>query len=241
MTENAMERLLSVCAAWGLTLSEGQAQQFDRFDALLTEWNDRIDLTSVLDPVELVDRHYLDSLSVLRYGGWDLTHASILDLGSGAGFPGVPLAILCPDSRFTLLDALQKRVDYLSLVIDALRLHAEARHERAELLAREELHRECYDFAVSRAVAALPALMELMLPFVRVGGVMIAYKGPQVFGELEQSGASAEKLGGRLLEPIEAPIPGRDFRHVLVAVEKVQPTPVKYPRKPGIPTKRPLA
>lgn len=221
-------------AADGVTLD-----RLARYHALLTEWNARIDLTAVLEPEEMVDRHYLDSAAPLALGLIP-QGARVIDVGTGAGLPGIPLCILRPDLRVTLLDAQRKRVTFLQAAIEALDLPAQAVHMRAEDAARDEAHREAYDVAVSRAVAATPTLLELTLPFVRVGGRAIAWKGPGLQAELEQARRAAHLLGGALEGVLDAPVPGRDWQHVLLACAKRQKTARQYPRRAGLPGKNPL-
>lgn len=221
-------------AADGVTLD-----RLARYHALLTEWNARIDLTAVLEPEEMVDRHYLDSAAPLALGLIP-QGARVIDVGTGAGLPGIPLCILRPDLRVTLLDAQRKRVTFLQAAIEALDLPAQAVHMRAEDAARDEAHRETYDVAVSRAVAATPTLLELTLPFVRVGGRAIAWKGPGLQAELEQARRAAHLLGGALEGVLDAPVPGRDWQHVLLVCAKRQKTARQYPRRAGLPGKNPL-
>ncbi len=221
-------------AADGVTLD-----RLARYHALLTEWNARIDLTAVLDPEEMVDRHYLDSAAPLALGLIP-QGARVIDVGTGAGLPGIPLCILRPDLRVTLLDAQRKRVTFLQAAIEALDLPAQAVHMRAEDAARDEARREAYDVAVSRAVAATPTLLELTLPFVRVGGRAIAWKGPGLQAELEQARRAAHLLGGALEGVLDAPVPGRDWQHVLLVCAKRQKTARQYPRRAGLPGKNPL-
>jgi len=224
----------------GIELDSAQKQRFLAFDALLNQANAAMDLTAVLDPDEAVDRHYLDSLTVLCQPGWIPRDAQIVDVGAGAGFPGIPLLIARPDIEATLLDAQRKRVDFLCRIIEALGLRAQAFHLRAEDAARQTDHRECYDVAVARAVAGLPALLELTLPLVRVGGRALAWKGPAVLEEYESASRAAAMLGGRLCMPVPAPVPGRDWHHLLIAAEKEAKTVRQYPRKAGIPARKPL-
>ena len=240
MSPEAAARLWAGCAALGVELDAGQRERFAAFDALLAEANAVLDLTAVQDPVEAVDRHYLDSLTVLRHPDWIPTGARIVDVGAGAGFPGIPLLIARPDIEATLLDAQRKRVDFLRRVIEALGLRARALHLRAEDAARQAEHRERYDVAVARAVAGLPALLELTLPLVRVGGRALAWKGPAVLEELPMASRAALLLGGCLLPPRTAPVPGRDWNHLLITAEKRSKTMRQYPRKAGVPARNPL-
>lgn len=231
--------LLDGAARMGLSVSAAQAEQFARYHALLTEANARMNLTRVPeDPQEAVYRNYLDCVSPLAGSFPDVKTA--VDVGSGAGFPGIPMAILRPDIRFTLLDALDKRVQFLQGVIDALGLNARAVHLRAEDAARREELREGFDLAMARAVAPMAVLCEYLLPFVKTGGWMLAMKGPGLDEELAQAGPALEALGGALdrVEPLQ--IPGRDWAHSAAWVRKARPTPDRYPRRAGLPEKRPL-
>lgn len=233
------ERLQAGLERLGLAADGVTLDRLARYHALLTEWNARIDLTAVLDPEEMVDRHYLDSAAPLALGLIP-QGARVIDVGTGAGLPGIPLCILRPDLRVTLLDAQRKRVTFLQAAIEALDLPAQAVHMRAEDAARDEARREAYDVAVSRAVAATPTLLELTLPFVRVGGRAIAWKGPGLQAELEQARRAAHLLGGALEGVLDAPVPGRDWQHVLLVCAKRQKTARQYPRRAGLPGKNPL-
>jgi len=216
-------------------LPEGAAARFDTFHRLLAQWNQRMDLTAVMDDTEALFRHYLDSLAampLLPEG------ARVVDVGTGAGFPGVPLALARPDISMTLLDALKKRVDFLAHALAAIGLGAEAVHARAEDFARER--REAFDVAVSRAVAPLPVLLEWLLPLVRVGGQCILWKGPNFAREMEGGRRVAPLLGGGSIRVVDMPVPGSGFAHVLVVVTKDDATPDRFPRKAGMAVKRPL-
>lgn len=240
MDEMRRRHLALGCAALGIALTDAQAAQFAVFDAMLSQANTRMDLTAVLDPIEAIDRHYIDSLTPLMHPEWLPVGAQVVDVGSGAGFPGIPLAIARPDIALTLIDAQQKRVGFLCEVIDALHLRATAVHLRAEDAGQSPEHRERYDVAVSRAVAGLPTLLELTLPLVRVGGRAISWKGPAVHAEMERAHRAAALLGGALQGPFSAPVPGRDWQHTLVLGDKVRETVRQYPRKAGLPTRKPL-
>lgn len=231
--------LLAHARAMGLGLTDRQAAQFERYHALLTEANGRMNLTRVPeDPAEAIDRNYLDCAAVLA-GAFPKIERAV-DVGSGAGFPGVPLSILLPDTHFVLIDALAKRVEFLKGVIDALGLNAEALHLRAEDAARKDELREAFDLATARAVAPMNVLSEYLLPFVRVGGWALALKGPGLEDELSQAEAAIATLGGRLERVQPLPIPGRDWDHRAAWIAKAAPTPEKYPRRSGVVEKRPL-
>ena len=232
--------LLRRAEAAGIPLTAEQAEKFEVYHRMLTEANARFNLTRVPeDAAEAVDRNYLDCIAPLK-AGLPEGVARIIDVGSGAGFPGVPLAICLPELRFVLLDSLGKRVEFLRSVIDALGLNAEALHLRAEEGARRPQLREQFDLATARAVAPLNLLAEYLLPFVRVGGRMLAYKGPGVDAERAEAEFAFETLGARFERAEAVAIPGRDWNHCLAWVEKIAPTPDKYPRRSGKPEKSPL-
>ena len=234
-----IELLLRRAQAAGIPLNREQAEKIEAYHRMLIEANARFNLTRVPDDeAEAIDRNYLDSLAPLRFGLSDVARA--IDVGSGAGFPGIPLAICMPDTHFVLLDSLGKRVDFLNDVIAALNLNAEAIHLRAEDGARRPELRETFDLATARAVASLNLLAEYLLPFVRVGGAMLAYKGPSLEEELTAAEGALGILGGRFIRVERADIPGRDWDHRLCWIEKVESTPDKYPRKAGKPEKNPL-
>ena len=231
--------LLDRAAAMGIPMTAGQAEQFNLYHEMLVEANARMNLTRVPDdPAEAVDRNYLDCVAPLAGGFPDA--ATAVDVGSGAGFPGIPLAIMLPDTRFTLIDALGKRVDFLREVIDRLGLNAVALHLRAEDAARREGLREGFDLAVARAVAPMNVLCEYLLPLVKVGGHMLALKGPGLDDELTQAGNALSLLGGAIERTQPLAIPGRDWNHQAAWIKKAAPTPEKYPRRAGAAEKRPL-
>lgn len=217
------------------SLPQGAAAKFDVFHTMLQAANETMDLTAILSDEDALYRHYLDSLTAL-----DLldTGARVIDVGTGAGFPGVPLLLARPDLSMTLLDALKKRTDFLRQAAAAIPFEATVVHGRAEAYAKDR--REQYDVAVSRAVASLPVLLEWLLPFVRVGGECILWKGPGVQAEMEAARRVSALLGGGEIDIKNAPVAGRDWQHVLVIVKKEKPTPDAFPRKPGMAVKRPL-
>ncbi len=222
----------------GLAMSPQQAEQFKAYHALLLKANAQFNLTRVSeDESEACDRNYLDSLTLLQH----LEGAkSLIDVGSGAGFPGVPLAIMRPDVSITLLDSLGKRVEFLKSVIAELGLNARALHMRSEEAAGKAEFREVFDVACARAVADLTVLSELLLPFVKVGGRMLAMKGPGAEEELENAAFAISELGGGEAAVLEAPIPDRSWEHKIVRVSKLAPTPARFPRRAGMAEKRPL-
>lgn len=222
----------------GVPLPEGAARALNRYHDLLLEWNARMDLTSVSQQ-DMAQRHFLDSLLPLTLPDCFPAGLRLIDVGTGAGFPGLPLAIARPDFRVTLLEAQGKRCQFLRAVAEDLRLRNVAIiQERAEVLGRAEGHREAYDRAVARAVAPLNILCEYLLPFVKPSGAALCWKGPAVSEELEDGAAAARMLGGEMEPLIHLELDGT--RHVLAPIRKTEKTPPQYPRKNGIPSKRPL-
>ena len=232
--------LLESARTMGVAMTAMQADQFAVYHELLVSAYAKFNLTRVPDELrEAADRNYLDCISPLAHDFPADIH-SLIDVGSGAGFPGLPLSIMLPDVHIVLVDALDKRVKFLQSVIDQLHLNAEAVHARAEDAARRPELREHFDIAVARAVAPLNVLCEYLLPFVRVGGHMLALKGPSLDAELSDAAFALDTLGARLERVENAEIPGRDWSHRLAYLEKTAPTPEKYPRKAGVPEKKPL-
>ena len=234
------ERLKTGLETMGVAADETALDRFEAFHAILDEYNARMDLTAVLDEDERVDRHDLDSAAPLAHGLL-VQGAKVIDVGTGAGFPGMPLLILRPDLQIMFLDALNKRILFLEDALKRLGLTAATLHARAEDAAKMAAHREQYDAAVSRAVANAATLEELTLPFVKKGGVAIAWKGPGVADELTAARRAAFLLGGTVRGTVDAPIPRRaDWAHVLLLTDKTGTTPKAYPRKAGTPGKKPL-
>jgi len=238
MNANAIFSRMNAC---GISISEAAASRIARYHDMLLDYNTRMDLTAVTDPDEMPDRHYVDSLSVLKMPDALPLGARLIDVGSGAGFPGLPLAIAREDLSVVLLDSLKKRVGFLADVISELKLsNVQAVHLRAEDGAHNPLYREQFDVGIARAVAALPVLLEYVLPFVKQGGQALLWKGPGVKAELADGERVAALLGGEVLAPVSMPIQGRDWQHFIIPVRKSFPTPRQYPRKSGTPLKQPL-
>ena len=234
--------LIERAAAMGLALGGEAARRLSAYQALLEDWNTRVNLTGNASFDALLDMHLMDSLTPLTVNGLLPDGAAVIDVGSGAGLPGIPLAVLRPDLKITLLDSLGKRVKFLEAAIGALELkNVTAVHARAEDAAHDARYRERFDIALARAVAALPVLLELLLPFVRTGGKAVAYKGPSVEDELTAGKRAAFLLGGGPPEAIGvSALPLAEHRHCLVVNEKRVNTPGQYPRKAGTPGKNPL-
>ena len=225
----------------GIEISMEAAEKFAAYRQMVVEANRTMNLTRISeDPEEAVDRDALDALAPLRIPGLMAPVRSLIDVGSGAGVPGVVLAICLPDVRVTLLDATKKRADFLKRVIETLQLNARAVHARCEDAARDPALRDAFDCATARAVAGLPALLELSLPFVKPGGFFLAYKGPALEDELPAAKRALMLLGGKARKPVFLAIPGRDWDHRLLVVDKLRATQIAYPRKVGDPEKQPL-
>ena len=235
------ERMMKRLAECGLPAEERLAAQLTHYHEMLMDWNTRLDLTAVLEEDEMVDRHYMDSLMALTVPGLIPEKGRLIDVGTGAGLPGLPLALARPDLEVVLMDAQQKRLNFLQAVIDELKLtNVTLVHARAEEGARRPELREQFDVAVARAVASVSVLSEYLLPFVRVGGKALCWKGPAVMEELEQGRKAAFLVGGHAGELIPCVIPGRDWNHLLLPIDKRAKTARQYPRKPGTPAKNPL-
>lgn len=239
----------------GLRLSSEHLAKFQRYYEELVSWNQRFNLTAVTGYDEVQLRHFLDSIScLLAWPGWDCEAAAgqlpivrqpqpwlCLDVGAGAGFPGLPLKIVCPELRLTLLESTRKKVEFLFHLIGDLGLqNVDVVWERAEALGQNSHYRERYDIVLARAVAELPVLAEFCLPFCRVGGRFIAQKGAEAEREVEAAGTAIERFGGAVREVREVSLLGQRERRVLVIIDKVSATPPAYPRRPGIPAKRPV-
>lgn len=220
---------------YGLNITENMQKQFDRYTELLLEYNQKFNLTAIVNPDEIKIKHYLDSLTGAEF---IKENASVIDVGSGAGFPAIPLKIYRNDLKITMLDSLNKRVNFLNLVVKELGLSdANAVHFRAEDAGKTEL-RESFDFAVARAVADMAVLSEYTLPFVKIGGKLIAYKG-DVDEELKNSERAINILGGKLEKVNKFALPDGSKRSIII-VKKVAKTPVKYPRGQNKPRINPL-
>ncbi len=234
------EILKNAAEEYGISLSETQLQQFDRYQELLVEWNQKMNLTALTEPKDVAIKHMIDSVSVYDEK-WFSEGMSVIDVGTGAGFPGLPLKILCPSLKVTLLDSLNKRVKFLETVVSELGLSdIVCVHARAEEAARQKQYREKFDAVVSRAVARLPILAEYDLPFVRVGGFFAAMKGAKYEEEAEEAKKAVKLLGGG--EPVlrEIKLPGLEDKRGIIYIRKEKKTPSVYPRKAGTPEKNPI-
>lgn len=222
-----------------IMLDDKQIEQFYKYMELLLEWNEKINLTAITDPKEIILKHFIDSLTIekqIKQG------EKLIDVGTGAGFPGIPLKIVRPDVEITLLDSLNKRINFLNEVIAELKLERiETIHSRVEEAGKNKRYREKFDIATSRAVANLTTLSEYLLPLVAVGGRAICMKGPDIETEIEDSKKAVSILGGKIDKIESFQLADSDNNRNIITIEKVRNTPGKYPRKPGTPSKEPIA
>lgn len=222
----------------GISLNDVQLDNFMKYMELLLEWNENVNLTAITEPREVITKHFLDSLTALNLIP---DGASVADIGCGAGFPGLPLKLARDDIKLTLLDSLAKRINFLNAVVSETALSSvECVHSRAEDAGQNKEYRERFDVAVSRAVANLTTLAEYCLPFVKVGGVFVALKGPLADEELAAAKKAIRLLGGELMPTIDCHVPFTDLNHKIVIIKKVAKCPKGYPRKAGTPAKKPL-
>lgn len=232
--------LLEGLKEWNIELTTEQQLQFEMYYDLLVEWNSFMNLTGITDYEEVLVKHFLDSVALAK----ELTESKdikLMDMGTGAGFPGLPLKIIYPDMKVTLVDSLNKRINFLNEVIRILDLKdIETIHARAEELARKDEYREQYDMVVSRAVARTSTLAEFCIPYVKVGGFFVPYKSGSIEEELEEAKYAFQVLGGKLDKLYNFKVPNSDLQRSLIYVKKIKNTPKQYPRAGGKPLKSPI-
>ena len=233
------ELLCESCRKIGVELNQAQLKQFMTYKDMLVEWNEKMNLTAITDDREIILKHFVDCLALCSAA--DMSGKKIIDVGTGAGFPGVPVKIACPDIDITLLDSLNKRITFLNELTKALELEkTDCVHMRAEDGGNDKGLRESFDMCISRAVANLAVLCEYCLPFVRVGGMFISMKGPDVSQEISEAEKAIKVLGGEISEIKKVSIAETDINHSLIIIKKIRSTPSKYPRKAGKVKKEPI-
>ena len=234
MEQTFKEKLIKKCPE----LTGKMQQQFEDYMKLLLEWNEKINLTAITEEDDIILKHFADSLTISKY---IKEGKSIVDVGTGAGFPGMPVKIVREDVKVTLVDSLNKRILFLQDVVEKLGLQkVQTLHYRAEEFGQNKKYRESFDIATSRAVANLSTLVEYLLPLVKVGGICICMKGSEIKEELENSKKAIQTLGGQIEKVEEFLLPGSDIKRNIVIIKKINSTPNRYPRKPGTPAKEPL-
>ncbi len=240
-TEAAQKRLEKQLLSWNLQLTDAQYDQLRLYMENLLRWNNVMNLTTITEVGDIYEKHFLDSLAAVTMGRLPQLGRSWADIGTGAGFPGLPLAIACPEIEVTLIDSLRKRVKFLEDTVEQLGLkNVRVMHGRAEDLARQRRYREQFDVVCSRAVANMSTLSEYTLPYVKVGGSLLAYKSGNFQDELRDAEKAMQILGGAPQEVLEYRLPLTDYQRALIRIRKSAHTPSKYPRRAGIPSKEPL-
>lgn len=232
------EKMVTLSKDIEIELNEKQIEQFYNYMQLLIEWNEKINLTAITEPDEIVLKHFIDSLTISRN---IKKEAKIIDVGTGAGFPGIPLKIIRDDIDIVLLDSLNKRINFLNMVIETLGLKKiKTIHGRVEDFGRNKIYREEFDVATSRAVANMSILSEYMIPLIKIGGKALCMKGTDLDEEIENSKKAINLLGGKIEEVEKFNLPQSDIKRCVVIIEKLNKTDKRFPRKAGTPSKEPL-
>lgn len=236
--EEFIEKMLEKSKVLGVRFLVEQAEQFFDYMNLLIEWNKKMNLTAITDPDEIILKHFIDSITILK----EIEDGSkLVDVGTGAGFPGIPLSIMNPSLKITLVDSLNKRLIFLQEVVNKLGLkNVEIIHARAEEFGQNKKFRESFDIATSRAVANLSTLSEYLIPLVKVGGKVISMKAAEAQEEIKEAKKAIEVLGGKIEKIDEFNLPQSDIGRTVIKIRKEKQTPNKYPRKPGTPSKEPI-
>jgi len=226
---------------YGLLLDETMSNQFDKYYELLIDWNQRMNLTTITDRDEVLQKHFIDSVLLLtKYDKTEFENKTVIDVGTGAGFPGIPLAIMLPQTNFILIDSLDKRITFLKTVLDELELsNVTLYHGRAEDFGKDTSFREQFDYCVSRAVAPLPILLEYCSPFIKVDGSLLLYKSIKTDQEVDEAKHALDELNCKIGE-ICTLSDDEDYKRYIIEIHKIKETPTKYPRKAGKPKKNPL-
>lgn len=236
--ESFSKELIEKAKKVNIEIDNKKEEQFYNYMKLLLEWNEKINLTAITEQNDIILKHFIDSITINKYIEQS---NSIIDIGTGAGFPGIPLKIMNQNKKITLVDSLNKRINFLNEVCKEISLeNIQCIHARAEELASDLEYRQNYETVVSRAVARLNVLIEYMLPFVKKGGLCICMKGPNIDGELEEAKNAIKVLGGKIKSVESFFLPDSDIERNVIIIEKVAETPKKYPRKAGLPSKQPI-
>lgn len=231
-------KIISQAKMLDIELTDDQIEKLYKYMKLLLEWNEKINLTAITNEDEIIQKHFIDSFTISKY---IKTSQKMIDIGTGAGFPGIPLKIIRDDIDMTLLDSLNKRINFLQIVIEELNLkNIRAIHSRVEEFGKNAKYRESFDISVSRAVANLSTLTEYLLPLIKVDGISICMKGSNISEEIQNSKKAINVLGGSIKNIDEFCLPNSDIKRNIIIIEKKTKTPSKFPRKPGVPSKEPL-
>ena len=238
MNDDFKNKMIELSKKINVQLNDEQIKKYFDYMALLLDWNEKINLTAITEVDDVILKHFVDSMTVLKYIE---NEKSIIDVGTGAGFPGIPIAIMKKDVKITLLDSLNKRINFLNEVCRELKLNnVDTIHGRAEEIGKNKEHREKYDIAVSRAVANMSTLSEYLLPLVKIGGKCICMKGSEIEQELEQAKFAIKELGGKIEKVEKFTLPDSDMERNIIIIKKIKETSNKYPRKAGMPSKVPI-
>ncbi|WDA69865.1 16S rRNA (guanine(527)-N(7))-methyltransferase RsmG [Lactococcus lactis] len=234
------DEFLSALTEFDIQLSDKQIKQFERYFELLVEWNEKINLTAITEKNEVYLKHFYDSIAPILYGLITDQPVSILDIGAGAGFPTLPMKIIFPELKVTIIDSLNKRINFLSLLTEELGLeNVTLLHGRAEDFGQDANYRRTFDFVTARAVARLSVLTEFTIPFLKKNGILLSLKAAQFEEELNDAKKAIATLGGKFIKEVAYELPNGDERHIAL-IEKKKETPKKYPRKAGTPAKNPI-
>ena len=238
MSGNFKNKMIELIKKINVEITDEQLEKYFKYMNLLLEWNEKINLTAITEIDEVILKHFIDSMTVLKFL---VDSETIIDVGTGAGFPGIPIAIMKTNERITLLDSLNKRVNFLNEVCNEIEIkNVKTYHCRAEEFGHNLEEREKYDVAISRAVANMTTLVEYLLPFVKVGGICICMKGPEINEELEKAKFAIKELGGKIENIEKLNLPDSDIERNIIIIKKIKETPNKYPRKAGMPLKMPM-